>query len=126
MPDASPSTHSAAPVLLCTQLAASIAHYRDVLGFEVALADPDQPIYAILRRGGAEVHLASPRTAAKAQLPGHGSCYVIVSGVDRLYAELRARGAKILTPPESKPYGLRDFYCQDLDGNVIAFGESLG
>ena len=126
MPDASPSTHSAAPVLLCAHLGASLAHYRDVLGFVVALAYPDQPIYAILRRGGAELHLAAPRAAAKAQLPGHGSCYVVVSGVDRLHSELRARGAKILSPPEDKPYGLRDFYCQDLDGNVLAFGEALG
>jgi uncharacterized glyoxalase superfamily protein PhnB len=42
--------------------------------------------------------------------------------VDAVYAELAARGARIVKPPQDYDYGMRDFDLIDLDGNQLTFG----
>jgi uncharacterized glyoxalase superfamily protein PhnB len=54
---------------------------------------------------------------------GIGSAYVYVANADTLYAELRAKGAKVQGEPVSHPWGLRDFRVLDLEGNWITFGQ---
>ncbi|HYC85723.1 MAG TPA: VOC family protein [Chryseosolibacter sp.] len=39
--------------------------------------------------------------------------------VDALYELWHASQAKIVSPPESKPWGLHEFTAADLDGNLI-------
>jgi uncharacterized glyoxalase superfamily protein PhnB len=39
--------------------------------------------------------------------------------VDQLFAEWNAANAKIVSPPEDKPWKLREFIAADLDGNRI-------
>ena len=39
--------------------------------------------------------------------------------VDELYQLWRANQAKIISLPESKPWGLHEFIAADLDGNMI-------
>ena len=39
--------------------------------------------------------------------------------VDELFAEWQAAGATILSPPDDKPWKLREFTAADLDGNQI-------
>ena len=39
--------------------------------------------------------------------------------VDALYREWSARNAKLLSAPESKPWGLHEFTAADLDGNLF-------
>jgi uncharacterized glyoxalase superfamily protein PhnB len=45
-----------------------------------------------------------------------------VKDVDSLHAELAARGAKVLKPPQDYDYGMRDFDVLDPDGNQLTFG----
>jgi uncharacterized glyoxalase superfamily protein PhnB len=47
---------------------------------------------------------------------------VFVRDVDAVYAELAARGARIVKPPQNYDYGMRDFDLIDLDGNQLTFG----
>ena len=56
------------------------------------------------------------------QLPGNGGISVFVSDVEGVHAELAARGAKVLMPPDNCDYGMRDFDVVDLDGNRLTFG----
>jgi hypothetical protein len=42
--------------------------------------------------------------------------------VDSLHAELTARGAKVVKPPQDYDYGMRDFDVLDPDGNQLIFG----
>ena len=44
---------------------------------------------------------------------------------DEQIAELTARGATIVRPPEDQVYGCRDFEVRDLDGYVICFGQDI-
>ena len=48
---------------------------------------------------------------------------MFVSDVDAVYAELAARGAKVIKPPQNYHYGMRDFDVLDLDGNHLTFGK---
>jgi uncharacterized glyoxalase superfamily protein PhnB len=39
--------------------------------------------------------------------------------VDELYEQWKASQARIVSSPESKPWGLREFMAADLDGNLL-------
>lgn len=48
--------------------------------------------------------------------------YVTVDDVDGLYSVWVSRGAPILTPPETKPWGMREFALRTPDGHRMTFG----
>ena len=39
--------------------------------------------------------------------------------VDELYEQWTVAGAKLISPPESKPWKLHEFTASDLDGNLF-------
>jgi catechol 2,3-dioxygenase-like lactoylglutathione lyase family enzyme len=110
----------AATVFTVSDIAASIAHYRDALGFDVTFQYGTPTHYACLCRDEVALHLlATHRTD---RLPGHGGICVFVDNVDAVHDELVARGAKVQKPPQNYDYGMRDFDVLDLDGNQLTFG----
>jgi predicted enzyme related to lactoylglutathione lyase len=104
------------PALPVADVARSVAHYRDVLGFSINYAQHD---IAVLDRDAVRVLLVA-RTASR---PGPGACYVYVDDADALHAELLAKGAAVSGPPVSRPWGLREFTVADPDGNEIGLGQ---
>lgn len=120
MTDESPMMAGSATVFVVSDIAASLAYYRDVLGFQVTFEYGEPLSYACLCRDEVALHLlASSRTK---RLPGHGAICVFVRDVDRIYAEVSGRGAKLLNQPEDRDYGMRDFDVVDADGNQLTFG----
>ena len=114
----------AATVLTVKDIAASIAHYRDVLGFSVTFQWGEPAFYACLCRDEVNIHLiAAERTK---RLPGNGAICLFVRDVDALHAELAALGALIDKPPQDYAYGMREFNVTDLDGNQLVFGMGVG
>jgi predicted enzyme related to lactoylglutathione lyase len=103
------------PCLPLRDVAAGVAHYRDVLGFTINYA---QDNLGVMDRDDVRVLLV-----AKPEQAGTGSCYVYVRAADALHAELLGKGARVLGPPVSHPWGLRDFCVLDLEGNEITFGQ---
>ena len=110
----------AATVFTVTDIAKSIEHYRDALGFAVTFQYGQPIFYACLRRDEVAVHLLAAHETKR--LPGHGGICVFVKDVDRVHAELAARGANVIKPPQNYDYGMRDFDVIDLDGNHLTFG----
>jgi uncharacterized glyoxalase superfamily protein PhnB len=108
----------AATIFTVRDLAASIAYYRDALGFTVAFEYGDPAFYAGVCRDEVAIHL---RAGAR-WVPGNGAIAVFVEDVDALHGELVARGANVLNPPQNYPYGMRDFDVADPDGNQLTFG----
>ena len=47
------------------------------------------------------------------------------NAVDKLYADLRKRGAKIKAEPKNQPWGLREMQVADVDGNVMRIGSPI-
>jgi catechol 2,3-dioxygenase-like lactoylglutathione lyase family enzyme len=99
-----------ATVLTVRDIAASLAYYRDALGFAVAFEYGQPTFYVGLCRDEAAVHLIAASKTER--LPGN----------DAIHAELVARNAKVVKPPQDYDYGMRDFDVVDLDGNQIFYG----
>jgi len=112
--------HDSTTVFTVKDVAASIAYYRDKLGFDLAFEWGTPPYYVGLCSGGVQLHLVSSSHAPRP--PGHGAVAIFVDDVDGLHVDLQRRGAKILKAPADQPYGLRDFDVADLDGNMLFFG----
>lgn len=108
--------HAIMPELPLDDVAAGVAHYRDVLGFSVNYAQHD---IAVMDRDDVRVLLIARTERHK----GIGSCYVYVENADALHTELVSKGAGVLGSPVSHPWGLRDFTVRDPEGNQITFGQ---
>ncbi len=97
---------------------ASVAHYRDILGFSVNYQQHD---LAVLDRDSIRLLL----TARTGKSQGIATCCVYVRDADLLYEELRTKAAGVGEPPVSRPWGLRDFTVVDPDGNEIVFAQTF-
>ncbi|HET6763074.1 MAG TPA: VOC family protein, partial [Longimicrobiaceae bacterium] len=113
-------------VLAVRDLAEATRFYTDVLGLRRDFGDGSDG-WAFLSRDGFRVMLGECRDATPAAELGDHSWFVYlnVEGVDELHAEVAARGAEILSPPATKPWGLREFSLRTPDGHRIAFGEPV-
>jgi catechol 2,3-dioxygenase-like lactoylglutathione lyase family enzyme len=111
-----------ATIFTVRDLAASVAHYRDVLGFAVTFQYGEPTYYyACLCRDAVSLHLRGAGKNARWTV-GTGAIAVFVDDVDALHADLAARGANVLKPPQDYAYGMRDFDVADPDGNQLTFG----
>ena len=110
----------AAAVFVVRDIAASLAWYRDALGFAVTFQYGEPCYYVCLCRDEVALHLIAASETKRP--PGHSALCVFVRDVDAHHAELAGRGAKIVKPPADYAYGMRDYDVVDLDGNELVFG----
>jgi catechol 2,3-dioxygenase-like lactoylglutathione lyase family enzyme len=114
----------AIPILPAHDLDAVIAFYQR-LGFDLELHETGYGGYAILTRGGAELHFAAvPGLDPAANVSG---CYLRVADVDGTHAAfatagLPASGIPRLEPPADRPWDMREFALIDPAGNLIRVG----
>ena len=106
------------PALPCKDVAASVRYYTSVLGFSVNYQQED---LAVLDRDQIRLLL----TRGEVGNNGTGQCYVYVYNADDLYRELISKGADINSEPLSQPWGLREFFVKDPDGNTIGLGQTF-
>lgn len=90
-------------------------HYRDVLGFEIGWLEPDKEIGAVSR---GEVTIFFRKRTAPFEPVVH---WVFTMDIEATYGELQSLGANIVEPLERKPWGLRQFTVEDLDGHRFYF-----
>ena len=90
-------------------------HYRDALGFTIEWLYEGSSIGAVSR---GEVAVFLRRREPPFEPTVH---WVFAEELDATYQELRALGAHIVEPLEEKPWGLRQFTVEDLDGNRFYF-----
>jgi uncharacterized glyoxalase superfamily protein PhnB len=48
-----------------------------------------------------------------------------VENVDEYYETIKARGAKIISPPDDKEWFMREMLVEDPDGHIIRFGHGI-
>jgi predicted enzyme related to lactoylglutathione lyase len=122
-----PRIRSFAPQLLVDDLDRAITFYSGILGFSFGPAWGG--FYAIGERDGFQVHLkCAPKTVedrTNRRQHQHLDVYASVTGVDALYDACQAKGATILKSLGRTPWGTKDFYLEDPEGYIIAFGESI-
>jgi catechol 2,3-dioxygenase-like lactoylglutathione lyase family enzyme len=119
-----------APILLVADVVASAAYYRDKLGFAYDRFWGDPPCFCMPHRDGHVVMLSQVEDT-KHIVPHYKvvqsmwNIYFWVDDAERIYDELKGRGAKIDYELCIQPYGCKEFGVQDLDGYDIAFGQNL-
>jgi catechol 2,3-dioxygenase-like lactoylglutathione lyase family enzyme len=119
------------PNLIVSDVERSVAFYRDVLGFTVAVTVPDASpyVFAVVQSGQVEVFLNAPGPAVEEYpafkdqpIGGTLTLFMEVVDVARAYAELKGR-VKVVMPIEHKWYGSTEFAFEDPDGYLITFAE---
>jgi catechol 2,3-dioxygenase-like lactoylglutathione lyase family enzyme len=126
-------------VLPHTNPDASIAFYRDVLGFEVrndvgqgamrwiAVGPADQPGTSILLAPpGADPGITDEerRTIAEMMAKGtYGWILLATKNLDDTFERVQAGDAEVVQEPTEQPYGIRDCAFRDPAGNLVRIQE---
>jgi catechol 2,3-dioxygenase-like lactoylglutathione lyase family enzyme len=119
----------AGAILAVRDVEASIAFYRDHVGFSVE-ATYDDPPYATLELAGTRLSLAEqghaaddrPGVAMTAPAdPSHADVVLVVEVDDARaeHARLAAAGVRFLAEPYEPPWGGCRFFCVDPDGFLV-------
>ena len=114
---------------------ASLAFYRDTLGFEVrndvgyegmrwiTVGPPNQPGTSIvLHPPAADPGITDEERRTIAELMAKGSFASIILAtpdLDDTFETLQARDAEVVQEPTDQPYGIRDCSVRDPAGNLI-------
>ena len=125
--DRRPRLKSFAPQLLVDDLDRAIKFYRDVLGFSFGADLAWILCHRRARRfcGPSQMRAQDDRGSRQSQAaPNISMSMPSVIGVAALYDACKAKGATILKPLARTPWGTDDFYIDDPEGYIIAFGEA--
>jgi predicted enzyme related to lactoylglutathione lyase len=118
---------------------ASLAFYRDTLGFEIrsdvghdrmrwiTVGPADQPGTSILLAPPAAdpgVTDEERRTIAEMMAKGtYGWILLATKDLDGNFEQVQALGAEVVQEPTEQPYGIRDCAVRDPAGNLIRINE---
>ncbi len=119
----------AATIVPVRDVAATIAFYVDILGFEKREQSPDG-VYGLVARGDVGVMLlATQDVEALKATASNISIYIWVKGLDAFYYSLQGKletlGEDRVRAPFDQPYGMREFHVKDPDGCLLFFGEEI-
>ena len=112
---------AAVPEIPVSDMNAALGYYEQKLGFSIDWGGAEGGIAGI-SKGDCRMFL----TAADFR-QHHGNVSPVVTWlnlnskqeVDELHEIWNAGGARIVLPPESKPWNLHEFTASDLDGNLF-------
>lgn len=118
---------------------ASLAFYRDMLGFEVradvgydgmrwiTVGPAGQPSTSLVLQPPAADPGVTPderRTITEMIVKGtYAGVVLATADVDALFGRLKAGGAEIVQEPTDQPYGVRDCAVRDPAGNHVRISE---
>ena len=117
---------------------ASLAFYRDTLGFEVrndvgyegmrwiTVGPPDQPDTSIVLHPPETPGLTDDELRTILEMMAKGSYFGVnlaSKHLDDTFAKLEASGAEVVQEPTDQPYGVRDCAFRDPAGNMIRIQE---
>ena len=121
---------------------ATLAFYRDALGFEVrndvgyggmhwiTVGPVDQPDTSIVLYPPAATPGVTDderRTIAEMMAKGsYGQILMATKDVDGTFDRLQARDVEVVQEPTDQPYGVRDCAFRDPSGNMIRINQNRG
>jgi uncharacterized glyoxalase superfamily protein PhnB len=116
--------------LTVRDLQASVAWYRDVLGFRVEREmAADGRVRAVAMSAGAVRFLLNQDDGAKGldRVKGAGMSLMFTTSqdIDGIAARMRANGGSLMTEPADMPWGVRAFRFQDPDGFLFSISSPL-
>lgn len=117
-----------APQFFTLDIPATLAYYKDKLGFECLGIWQNPPVYAIVARDKHAIHFrcAEPPTANPGKYVDELlDAYLFIEDADALYEEYAARGVEFQRGVANMPWQCREFVVKDCDGRLLAFGANL-
>ena len=131
-----------APNFAVHDIEKTVAFYRDVLGFKLEMAVPEDKsgveqelterkkyIYAMMSRDGVEVMFQRTDSIGEDVPPLKGvpigasvSFYIEVEDINALYREIKPK-AGVVKELETVWYGMQEFYIKDCNGYILGFAE---
>jgi uncharacterized glyoxalase superfamily protein PhnB len=117
-----------APLFFTMDIPATLAYYKEKLGFECLGTWQDPPVYAIVARDQQAIHFrcAEPPTANPDKYRDELlDAYLFVEDADAFYTEYAARGVEFTRALANMPWRSREFVVRDCDGRLLAFGAKL-
>jgi len=131
-----PTISRISPLFIVADVPATLAFYRDMLGFEITFRGPapDDEFFGIVRRDGAMIMfkalgvVSDGKEVVVAPVPNYKrkpafswDAYLEVANPDALAAEFASRGVR-LSVPLGEDDDLRGFVIEDIDGYGLFFG----
>lgn len=122
-----------APFFIVSDVPASLAFYRDRLGFEITFQGPEENdiFFGIVQRGAAMIIF---KEVGVSPIPNHQrdigkgiarwDAYLYVPDPDALAAEYASKNMDFFEPLNDTDDGLRGFEIQDIDGYILFFGRT--
>ena len=112
-------------VLAVLDLEKSAVYYRDVLGFSIhEIGDPGWRMFVKDTCRIMAGHC--PDAIQPGELGDHAYFgYFIVDDVDTYFDFVASRGADLIKPLKSEPWGMREFGIRTIDGHRIMIGQDL-
>ena len=117
-----------APLFFAMDIPATLAYYKDKLGFECLGTWQDPPVYAMIARDDQAIHIrcAAPPTSNPEKYADELlDAYIFIEDADALYAEYAARGVEFTRGISNMPWQSREFVVKNCDGRLLAFGANL-
>ena len=126
-----PGIGGISPLFIVKDVPATLAFYRDRLGFDITFQgpEPDDIFFGIVQRGGAMIMF---KAIGVDPVPNHTrdvkqgiarwDAYVYVPDPDALAAEFSSRNVEFFLPLQDNTDDLRGFEVQDANGYVLFFG----
>jgi catechol 2,3-dioxygenase-like lactoylglutathione lyase family enzyme len=129
---------SISPFFVVADVTATLAFYRDMLGFEITFRGPtpEDEFFGIVRRDGAMIMfkalgaISDGKEVAVEPVPNYGrepafswDAYLEVPDPDSLATEFASRGVLFAVPLTDRgDDGVRGFVIKDIDGYGLFFG----
>ena len=112
-------------VLAVADLNATATFFSDVLGFKVH--DLGDPGWRMFVRDSCRLMAGHcPDAMPATELGDHSYfAYWVVEDVDTFYQEVVNKGAELVKPLRSEPWGMREFGLRTPDGHRIMIGQDL-
>jgi uncharacterized glyoxalase superfamily protein PhnB len=105
---------SSTAIFAASDIEATLAYYKNVLGFESSWTWGEPPTFGSASMGGVTIMFGlDPELAAK--VSGHQH-WVKVDDADEFYRLHKGRGAVVVSDIENKPWGVREYVVEDLNG----------
>jgi catechol 2,3-dioxygenase-like lactoylglutathione lyase family enzyme len=125
-----PVLNGIAPFFIVRSTAASVAFYRDTLGFDIIYQEPEaDPFFAIVCRDGAMLLVkqveVNPLPNPVRDPAARWDAYINAPDPDALATEFTSRGVIFSVPLMDTHDGLRGFELKDADGYVLFFGRPI-
>jgi len=122
------------PILACADVEKSIAHYTQILGFQLAWQMPadesDNITFAAVKLGDAEIMLGITEGFVKqANMPNRGigvQLYINLPenvSIEAIYNHCREKGANIIKELQTREWGEKAFNVTDPDGYQLMIAQ---